>query len=421
MDLYDIGGKEIRNKILVSAVITFLFLICHQSNNEIQNSNIPRLRDFRSDYTSQVFHRREGSNLIKIFNPDVSLSAPYLDKINKHWFVGGSTTMRNHGLIKLTNAGSTNTFGVLLSNGIGDNIISNFETTYDFKLSNCRGNGVAFVISSENGFVWKDLLSSFARKQYIINSNGVIPNDFSMMGFPKNLPGLAVILNTSEEVPYFDIVLNQDPNKHSYAFESNVEQSTSIKINHNKIRMSNKFKQGQRIKLRIIYMESIKLLKIDILYNLDDQWEQLYIKHDLEWILPKNEKRGERYIGIGSLSKDKSQTAEIHSIRTNEFHWRNSRDEKLENGSDTFKNDIFRFIEEEYGIAQQSMVTPISRIDTQNKTSHGHFWIALLIIFIILIIIYTISIYVRVIKKHILKLRKKQRKRRRKESTLLPI
>ena len=70
----------------------------------------------------------------KVFNPDASLSVPFLDKINKYWHIGGTAEVRNMKSIMLTSAGQSGKHGVVLSNGIGDNTITDFEIVVDFRI-----------------------------------------------------------------------------------------------------------------------------------------------------------------------------------------------------------------------------------------------------------------------------------------------
>ncbi|SMN19311.1 similar to Saccharomyces cerevisiae YKR044W UIP5 Protein of unknown function that interacts with Ulp1p, a Ubl (ubiquitin-like protein)-specific protease for Smt3p protein conjugates [Maudiozyma saulgeensis] len=426
-------NDERRNKIGIAVIISLLFFIFHTHNNTNEYTNgiyIPTLRQ-KLDQPTFSHIRRAYNGLIKVRNNDVSLFAPYLDKINNNWHVGGSTMIRNNGFIQLTRSGETNRAGSLLSNGVGDNKINNFETVYDFKLQDSHGDGMAFVMTSENGFIWKDLTSSYALRQYLINTNGILPNDITMMGFPKNLPGLAIILrtNTMSQIPECDIFLNLDPSQHSYDFESSGRDSSSIKLNQYSIHLNKNLLNGQRTRLRVIYLESISFLKIDISYTQGQTWEELYINLNLSWELPKNQRSGERYIGISSLAKHNSQSVSLFSIWTNEFHWSNNRDETMEITNDEFKKDALNFIQSEYGVVIKSGSSGDTTNQPKTQTSwirsFGWIWLKIIGIIIILVIIYLMSIYLRVIKKHIHKLKKKRlrrmHKKNYKDNMLLPI
>ncbi|CAB4254596.1 similar to Saccharomyces cerevisiae YKR044W UIP5 Protein of unknown function that interacts with Ulp1p, a Ubl (ubiquitin-like protein)-specific protease for Smt3p protein conjugates [Maudiozyma barnettii] len=423
-------NDERRNKFGIAVIISLLFFIFHTHNNtnEYNGIHIPTLRQ----NLGKPNFARSYNSLIRVRNTDVTLSAPYLDKINKNWHVGGSTMIRNNGFIQLTRSGETNRAGSLLSNGVGDNKINNYETVYDFKLQDSHGDGMAFVMTSENGFIWRDLTSSYALRQYMTNTNGILPNDITMMGFPKNLPGLAIILqtNTVTGIPECDIYLNLDPSQHSYDFESFGRDSSSIKLNQYSIRLNENILNGQRTRLRIIYLESIRFLKIDISYTQGRNWEELYINQDLPWDLPKNRRSGERYIGVSSLAKHNSQSVSLFSIWTNEFHWSNNRDETMEIANDEFKKDALNFIQREYGVVVTTNTKNIQKqVPTKQQSpwfqSFGWIWLKIIAIIIILMIIYLMSIYLRVITKHVHKLKKKRlrrlRKKNNKDDMLLPI
>ena len=148
------------------------------------------------------------------------------------------------------------------------------------------------------------------------------------MGFPKNLPGLAVVLDTSGSrddsgYPLMDIYLNVNPEENAYDFESHGKYSTSFKLNDYPIRITRGILSGnQRTRLRLVYLESINFLKVDMSFSHEGgDWEQMYINQNLPWSLPKNSKTGERYLGVSSLSLNKAQTMELFNIKTNEFHW----------------------------------------------------------------------------------------------------
>lgn len=108
-----------------------------------------------------VLHLRP-SLVRRIENRDASLHVPFLDKIAKHWYVGGSPEIRNSEYIRLTKAGSPDSHGSIVSNGLGDNTINDFEIIVKFRImprnqhrktsngnSPLMGDGMAIVISSE--------------------------------------------------------------------------------------------------------------------------------------------------------------------------------------------------------------------------------------------------------------------------------
>lgn len=429
-------NEDRRNKLGIAIIITLLFILIHTGNNNVNSNDYYRqnsihIPTLRAKLEQPNHYRRQTYNgLIKIRNTDASLFAPYLDQVNKNWHVGGSTLIRNNGNIQLTRIGEINKSGSLLSNGVGDKKINNFETVYDFKIEHSKGDGMAFVMTSENGFIWRDLTSSYAMRQYMTNTNGILAHDTTMMGFPKNLPGLAIVLQTSSylEAPECDIFLNLNPEEHFYDFESFGKTSSAIKLNKYSIRLNGRILDGERIRLRVIYLESINFLKIDISYTQGKNWEELYINQNLEWELPKNKRSGERYIGVSSLSKHHSQSVTLYSVLTNEFHWANSRDETMEISNEDFKKDALKFIQSEYGVVlgKERNTQPYKQVTAKDRLSYFNIYAILKIvgIFIIMIIAYIFSIYIRVIRKHIRKLRKKRstrNKRKYNNDMLLPI
>ena len=434
------GVEDRRRNVVVSVMVALLFVVCHDwrhlgnSTSSGIRTDLGTLRQRMG--TPPVRERPVYSGLIKVRNEDVSLSAPYLDKVNKHWHLGGSPVIRNNAFIRLTGTGDAGRGGSLLSNGVGDNEINNFETVYDFRLSDATGDGVVFVVAAENGFIWRDLTSSYAARQYYMNTGGVLPSDIGLMGFPRNLPGLAVVLDTSGSGsdaghPSMDIFLNVDPETHAYDLDSHGKHSTSLKLNDYPIRITRAVLSGaQRTRLRLVYLESINFLKVDMSFSHEgDVWEQMYVNRNLPWVLPKNAKTGERYLGVSSLALRNSQNMELFNIKTNEFHWANHRDEAMEVDNPQFKVDAAQFIEREYGIVygRETTATP----PQTNKVHHRSTWRtvsfyigAALALVVLLVVAYCISLYLRVIKKHIKRLRKKAAKRRRSRNhgdSLLPM
>lgn len=222
-----------------------------------------------SSMDTRLFTRRR-SYVTRVPNNDASLSIPYLNKVNRFWHVGGATQIRNTQSIKLTQDRDQDKHGLVLSNGIGDNTINDFEIVYKFRISHgsdtkFMGDGMCFAITPENGFLMQDLKSSYARRQYMMNSHGVIGDNTDLMGFPKNLPGLFVVLDTyrnqghnHEDVPFMDVFLNVAPESDSYDAKSDGELSTSLRLNtKGHIELKKNILWNEVTKLRIIYLESI--------------------------------------------------------------------------------------------------------------------------------------------------------------------
>lgn len=381
-----------------------------------------------SDSESSHFVRE--SQIRKLHNQDASLNIPFLDKISKYWYVGGGTEIRNAGSIRLTRAGGTDQYGLILSNGMGDNTIDNFETIVTLKISpkegsNPRalmGDGVAVVVTAEKDFLRQDLTSSYARKQYEINSGGVMVGDTSMMGLPLNLPGMAVIIDTfknqgrtSVAVPFLDVILNTSPKTQAYDLESDGARTTALKLNQGKIKLKKSIMQGDTTKLRLIYLESENFLKIDIQYAEEgDYWIELFQTH-LKEPLPRNEETNQRYIGISALTGELSQTVDILSVETNEFHLKDKGDT-----SNDFAKEIELYFIQEYNekIAleedseqrwKMSKSQPRYEVNGINempakKEVHGksQFLKNFIVFFIILTTLYLASVYVRVSMKHVI-------------------
>ncbi|CAL9731691.1 hypothetical protein MOUN0_M03202 [Monosporozyma unispora] len=468
-------------KLIVAVIITSLFLIFHQftssSSEESEESN-EYYYETKPQAMQESFFSRSRSKIIKIPNSDASLSIPYLDKINKYWHIGGSTQVRNSESVKLTSKNVPHTHGSIISNGIGDNTMNDFEVVFDFKLTYddpaTIGDGVAFVITSENGFLLKDLTSSFAMRQYMLNSGGIMANDISMMGFPQNLPGLALVIDTfandplnQDDIPFLDIFVNFNPQKHSYHIESDGHRSSNRKLNDDHIRLKKNILQNDRIKLRIIYMESISFLKIDIQYETEgNYWIELYQNNDDDsqgikhFLLPKNHQTGQRFIGMSALNGDLTENVELFNIKTSEFHWNNG-DESMEDTFDYYK-ECENFLLQEFNQritmekdsytrwkmlksqpnykdqleeklnneedAKQKIEPPqgIRQRISIPKSKDPIWWKILkllgkwIIIFTIIIALYLLSIYLRVSKKHWKKLQSK-RSKRSSQDYLLPI
>lgn len=474
--------NEQSKKFLLALIITSLFLICHQSNILFSSYGKDYITDCNGGQVSDPFHinsniiSQHKSKIIKIPNNDASLSPPYLDKISKYWYIGGSTQVRNDQSVKLTSKNIPHTHGSIISNGIGDNTINDFETEFVFRLpfvgNDLRsiGDGISFVLTSQNDFLLKDLTSSFASRQYMINSGGILPNDISMMGFPKNLPGLSLVLDTfandprnKEYVPFLDIFLNSDPQSGSYDIDSDGSKSTIQRLNKDHIKLRKNVYQGDMIHLRIIYIESISFLKVDIQYeNVGNYWIELFSSNDLldtrtqAVFLPKNERTGQRFIGMGALNGDLTETVELFYIKTSEFHWNaniNEEDlsdfnhykewekfllkdfhEQISNERDSFTRWKMIKSQPMYGnhlqettklmdLKQLSDTKLYRQKESKRESSLWRFLRSIfkwMVIISIIMTLYLFSIYIRVSKKHWKRIQSKKFKRSLKDS-LLPI
>ncbi|EDO18120.1 hypothetical protein Kpol_1031p24 [Vanderwaltozyma polyspora DSM 70294] len=349
---------------IVALFILFQIVAQRWSNkrleNELNSSNYFGFTDRNSDIS-------------KVFNLDASLSVPFLDKINKFWHVRGETQIRNSEFIRLTKAGSHNTHGVVLSNGIGDNTINDFEILVKFRLSrreasdinnkknsksNDMGEGMVFVVTPENDFITKDFTSDAAKEEYMRTSGGVIGHDMTLMGFPRNLPGLALVIDTYQnskrptsgaKIPFMDAMLNVDPAKDFYDRDSDgdASTSTSLKLNDHHIQLNDSIMDGDITTMRIIYLESISFLKVDIKYKSEgDYWIELF--HATEDVfIPKNAKTGQRFIGIGAVNGIATENVDILDVQTNEFHW-DDHDESSEESYDYVK-EVQKYLSQEYG------------------------------------------------------------------------
>lgn len=370
------------------------------------------------------------SQIQKLRNPDASLNVPFLDKISKYWYVGGETEIRNVGTIRLTKGGGTNQHGLVLSNGMGDSTIDNFETIVTLKISPkedsgrhaLMGDGVAIVVTAEKDFLRQDLTSSYARRQYEINSGGVRAEDISMMGMPANLPGLALIVDTFRNEPktrlappFLDIVLNTSPRTQAYDLESDGLKTTALNLNAGKTKLKKSVMQGNIFKIRLIYLESENFLKIDIQYGNEEYWIELFRTH-LSAPLPRNEETNQRYIGISALTGELSQTVDLLSVETNEFHLRDKED----TSQDFFKEIELYFLQEynekialekddfqRWKMAKSQPKYEASEITPEKTTKNRqykkrHFFKNFIAFFIIITTVYLASVYIRVSMKHVI-------------------
>lgn len=395
------------------------------------------------------------SKVRRVFNPDSSLSVPFLDKISRFWHIGGTAEVRNMRSITLTTAGQSGKHGLVLSNGIGDNIITDFEIIVDFKIygrgrdpyigrdPKARiGDGMAVVITPENGFLMQDLVSSFSQRQYEINSGGVNSRNSEMMGLPNNLPGLAVILDTyinsyktDVGAPFLDVIINRDPAKNSYSVSSDNADSTSEKLNNEHIKLKRSSVTGDKSRLRIIYSETIGFLKVDIQYEEEGAyWIELFQKKGV--LLPKNSENGQRYVGISAMTGDASETVEIFKVETNEFHWDKQPDNEDVTSDDNnptentydYAIELQNFLSNELGqrialekddftrwkmkISQPNFQVDLPEDDIKNnrgKTHESNSKMKYIVAVLFFVLIYFCSVYIRVTTKHLRRRRRKSR------------
>lgn len=408
----------------ISVTICLLFICFHAGANYFFHE------------TADVF--QQISHISKIPNTDASLSIPYLNSINKFWHVGGSTEIRNSDFIRLTKYGKTNDHGIIISNGIGDNTMDNLEIIVKFKISSVTegsistrkrlmGDGMAIVLTPEKEFATQDLRSSYAKKQYEYNSGGILPGNTNMMGFPSNLPGMALIIDTYQNVPnsrkivpFMDAILNVSPKFDSYDAETDGSRSSTTKLTERHMRLKESVCKGGLTKLRIIYLESINFLKVDIQYDKEGSyWIELFQKQG-DVVIPKNTKNGQRYIGIGALTGDYSETVDILDVQTNEFHWKD-HDESDET-SHNFAKEMETYFINEYKerlsletddfqrfkmLKSQPNYLNDKTLDTSlQKTKRISFFSITIAFCTLFIIIYLASVYIRVTVKHVDRLRR---------------
>ncbi|GAV53649.1 hypothetical protein ZYGR_0AK01510 [Zygosaccharomyces rouxii] len=406
-----------------------------------------------------VLHLRP-SLVRRIENRDASLHVPFLDKIAKHWYVGGSPEIRNSEYIRLTKAGSPDSHGSIVSNGLGDNTINDFEIIVKFRImprnqhrktsngnSPLMGDGMAIVISSEKDFISPESYASgYARKQFDLNSGGVILGNTEMMGLPKNLPGLCLVVDTFQnndrsrtKIPFLDLHINTSPRDQKYDLSSDGGDTTALKLLKDPIRLPQRCLKGDLTQFRIIYMESVNTLKIDAKYAQEgDYWIELF-HSQLDINIPKNPRNGQRYVGVGGLTGQLTETVDIFSIETNEFHSEN-HDESAEDSLD-YAKEVQMFLAQEFdhtislaedefqkwkisraqpnlAIEQVQEESPLSpSLPRRPKPMFG--WFGKTVAFSILTVaFYLTSVYIRVSVKH---LNNTHRRRRIQSIGLLPI
>lgn len=379
------------------------------------------------------FIKNHRLNIRREYNSDLSLSPPFLDTISKHWHVKGNALVKNYDKIRLTQSGQAHQFGLLVSNGFGDSKINNFEIMVDFSIDsenkNRIGDGLVITITSENQFMIQDLHSSYAKTQYQLNQN-IDPNNQDLMGFPKSLPGLSIVIDTHKNdqnsnlfPPFFTMLINSNSKTESYDILSDGVNSTSQQLVENPLHLKPLLLNGNKTRLRIIYLETIGFLKIDISYSDNTYWNQLFLK-PIGVILPKHRETGERYIGIGALSDQFTETVNIYKVSTCEFHWDKEIEGDMHNLDDL--NAIYSFLEEEYdqkfwltnndlinwnspGIQGLNVDMFQSSQFTTFELKYIKVFMRLLFWFSILIFIYLISVYLRVLVRRSRKIRRHKR------------
>ncbi|EDO15318.1 hypothetical protein Kpol_448p5 [Vanderwaltozyma polyspora DSM 70294] len=358
--------RDDRDKLVLGSIITFIFLIfqlCTRSipNNYYQNGINPLIDPIERFKVDQ----ESGNSIVRVKNEDASLAVPFLDKINKFWYVGGQPQIRNAEYIRLISASNPDSNGLIMSNGIGDNTINDFEIIMKFKISSNKdqintkkatssSEGLVLLITPENEFLTTDLHSTYSKRQYEINSGGILPSSTDLMGFPKNFPGLSLVLDcyqndksTITSAPFFDAFINNDPSKYHYDRFSDGKDSNIIKLNPNHIKLKDSMLSGDDVELRLIYLESINFLKIDIKYESEGNiWIELYQSKNPLFV-PKNPKTGQRFIGVGALSNENPVNIDILNIQTNEFHWE-GKDESIEESFD-YVQKVQLFLQKEFG------------------------------------------------------------------------
>lgn len=145
--------------------------------------------------------------------------------------------------------------------------------------------------------------------------------------------------------------------------------------------------------------------------------------------LPRNDETNQRYIGISALTGELSQTVDILSVETNEFHLKDKDDT-----SNDFAKEIELYFIQEYNekIAleedseqrwKMSKSQPRYEVNEINempakKQVHGksQFLKNFIVFFIIITTLYLASVYVRVSMKHVIS----SKRHRSKSVGLLP-
>lgn len=134
-----------------------------------------------------------------------------------------------------------------------NNTINNFEIEFIFELSYYQNNlrnisdTISLVLTSENKVLLRDLTSSFACREYVINSRSILPNVISTLGFPKNLHGLSPVLDTfandpknKEYVPFLDTFPKLESENSFYDIDSDGLKSGLQRLNKYRVEMRGK-------------------------------------------------------------------------------------------------------------------------------------------------------------------------------------
>lgn len=389
-----------------------------------------------------VLHLRP-SLIKRIENKDESLEAPFLDKISNHWYVGGNPEVRNSEYIRLTKAGSPGSHGSVVSNGIGDNTINDFEIIVKVRItprderrkaftgnSPLMGDGMAIAITSEKDFISPESYASgYAKKQFDINSGGVVLGNTEMMGLPKNLPGLCMVIDTFQNsrrprtrVPFLDLLVNNSPREQQYDLPSDGRDSTALRLLEDPIKLPQSCVKGDITEFRIIYMESISTLKIDAKYAKEgDYWIELF-HSQLNFTIPKNPRNGQRYVSVGGLTGELTETVDIFSIQTNEFH----SEKHHESAEDSFdySKEVQMFLAQEFDrvvsleedefqkwkirmaqpnlVKEESLLSSSSSPRRKSRPKPVLGWFGKTLgISILIVAFYLTSVYIRVSIKHI--------------------
>ncbi|AET39995.1 Uip5p Ecym_5227 [Eremothecium cymbalariae DBVPG len=345
-------GQWITGLAVVSTFIAFHLLFPSSEILE-DSSSYPGIGSFRSEKWSQQQKHEKPLRVAKYYNSDASLDIPYLEKINKFWHVRGSTQIKNWDEIKLTRSGERERSGLVLSNGIGDNTIDDFEVVVEFAIdlsdrTKLHGDGMAIVITSLQEYMTADLHSSYAKKQFYLN-HGIELDNNELMGFPRNIPGLSVVIdtyknsaNTKYKPPFISAFINDDVKQQYYDIKSDGVDSTCRHLASQEM-----LSVIDTSRVRIIYLESVGFLKIDIDYGFQDHWTQLF-KQEKGVQLPKHPRTGERFIGVGARNGELTQTVILHRVHTYEYHWTHDQEDNKEDTFD-YVEEITRYLKWELG------------------------------------------------------------------------
>lgn len=417
-----IGGSKLKSipTLIISVIFIFYYIIPYLFFSS---------KDTSSTISEKSVYDKQ-SKIVKFFNSDASLSVPFLDRINEFWHIGGNTHIRNSEFIRLVKSGIRNTNGIVISNGIGDNIIDDFEMNIRIKISNPKlpkpqeensnnVSGFAIMISPENNFVTSNLRSSYAKEQYKINSNGILGDNTELMGVPRNLPGLALVYQNDLTIndEKFDIILNANPNFH-WKTQGEIPSIYLGGKKFNDIDFYNNNHWDNKnelfLNIRIAYFETIGFLRIDV-QNPEDSndWYQI-TKQDGNIYLPKNSKNDQRYISISGLNNDATSNIDILNVKTEEFHWLYENN-VMDLRDKDYINEVKKFLIERYDYKPAPGSVNFDETTESSTKKHGtrihpkqrNWFISLifnilkLLLFIsLLIIFYFTTLYFRVSIRH---------------------